>query len=331
MTKLTERNKYRKRVAIRSFAYFVFFFMVSVWPVFAQQVFLNGGSAVNTDTGRKSSQGHWSVAYFQDIADYAGFSITYLNEGHQPDHARDGVAPQIWARARPLGRDVSFGVGAGPYLFFDTDKSSNEKTDILHGLGLIASGTVTLHSMSPFLLQFRANYIHIGSSYDSFTGSVGIGYLLDHKTATFKPHNYSGKNEIDFLFGKTVLNLDNSQANAMSVEYRRHLSSYLDWTIGWLHEGDSRPVGRYGVLSELWLVEKFYGDRLALGIGAGPYVAHDRYSGGEGQRDTLAGALSLTAAWHFTDHVGFRGVWHRIATDYDCDTDILIGGLALAF
>jgi hypothetical protein len=108
-------------------------------------------------------------------------------------------------------------------------------------------------------------------------------------------------------------------------------SSDLDWTVGWLHEGDRRPVGRYGGVTEVWAVNRFYDDHLSLGIGAGPYLAHDRYGAGRSERDRLSAALSLTAAWRFSTRVGLRGVFHRIATDYDGDSDVFMGGLAFYF
>jgi hypothetical protein len=78
----------------------------------------------------------------------------------------------------------------------------------------------------------------------------------------------------------------------------------IDWTIGWLNEGNPGPIRRYGLITQLWLVRPFFEDRLtlALGVGTGPYVARDEYrkpeSGGDDE-PTVAGLVTLSAAYQF--------------------------------
>ena len=326
----------RAGVTLRSLAYLLLIILFPACPLFAEEIFVGGGFAVNTDSGTTSSQGHWSLAYFQKITDHAMFSITYLNEGHQnvntTEHARDGFAPQVWLRTVPSGPSkVSFALGAGPYLYFDTLTSDTERCDFLHDLAVISSASATWYGLSPFLLQARLNYVFSWNNFNTLSGSVGIGYLLEDPGKQASKNVVDGKNEIDLYVGRTVLNSDNSTGTAVSLEYRRELSRYFDWSIAGLHEGNDRPVGRYGILSELWLKQDFYNDRLSLGVGAGPYFAHDRYSDDDTPRDTIALAISLTAAWRFTPHIGFRGMYHRIATDYCNDADVIMGGLAISF
>ncbi len=308
----------------------------AAWPVTAQEIFVNGGFSDDASTG--TSSGHWSVAYFQDLADHAMFSISYLNEGHQPNHYRDGLAPQIWGRASPFGRELSFAVGVGPYLYFDTKvETESDAYENKHGLGFISSGTATWYGLSPFLLQIRADYIGAPGSFDSFSTSFGIGFVLDDKPAQGSAPSSRGgrgeaKNEIGLYIGKAVLNSARSeQGNAMSVEYRRNLFHHLDWTFAWLNEGDTLPLGRYGVISELWAVQGFFDERLAMGIGAGPYLARDKYDGDDGQRTTLAGLVSMTAVFRFTPWLGFRVIFHRVVTDYSRDTDVFTGGITISF
>ncbi|MHB8109345.1 MAG: hypothetical protein ACYDHW_04840 [Syntrophorhabdaceae bacterium] len=267
------------------------------------------------------------------------FSVAYFNEGHHDTqdimNARDGFAAQLWARAFPA-KQLSVGLGIGPYLYFNTRTGEDVvECDIQHGVGVMSSGTLTWHGLSPLLFQIRTDYVHTWDSLNTFSGSLGIGFLFDEKGISRSgekiKETFDTKNEIDLLVGRTILNSDNSEGTALSVEYRRKLFRYLDWSIAWLHEGDKRPVGRYGVLSELWLQRKFYNDRFAMGIGAGPYFARDRYGDDDTQRDTLAGAVSVTAALRITDNLGIRAVFHRIYTDYTCDADVILGGLAINF
>lgn len=317
---------------LRSLAYLLLIIFLPACPLFSQEVFVSGGFAENTDSGTANSQGHWSVSYFQKITDRFMFSISYLNEGHQPGHARDGFAPQIWARTNPAGgSQFSFALGAGPYIYFDTLSYDHGQCDFRHDLALISSATATWYGLSPFLLQARLNYIFSWNSYNTFSGSAGIGYLLGDDGKKVSKRGTDTKNEINLYVGRTVLNSNNDTDTAVSLEYRRRLSRHFDWSFSGLYEGDDHPVGRYGVITELWLRNDFFNERLSLGAGVGPYFAHDKYCEEDTRRDTIAGAISLSAAWKFTPHIGFRGLYHRIATDYDCDADILLGGLAISF
>lgn len=328
-------NACQRGITMRKIAFAVLFVFLAC-PVGAQEIFVSGGFA--SDVSMQEDSGEWSVSYGQDLAEHLALSISYINEGHQPNHYRDGIAPQIWGRAAPFDPRLSFALGAGPYLYFDTKVASDsDEYENLHGLGVIFSGTATWYGLSPFLLQVRANYIGVDRSFDSFSASFGIGWLLQAKPGPGEPPK-AGKsireadNEIGFFLGKSVLNSAKSeQGNAMSVEYRRRLLPYLELAAAWLNEGDSRPIGRYGFMSQLWLVRGFFDDRLSLGIGGGPYLARDKYDGDEGSRTTLAGAVSLMALCRFTPHLGFRGMFHRIVTDYSRDTDVFMGGLVVAF
>ncbi len=298
-----------------------------------QEIFANGGIAGGAHRGT-STRGHWSVAYFQHLTEHATVSASYINEGHQPDHDRDGIAFQIWGRGAPLGPGVSFAGGVGPYLFADTrEGTSGYGCEIQHGLGAIFSGAITWYALSPLLLQARGNYINGSNGFDTLSASIGIGYLLgDEGRGNPPPGDHSRKNEVALFMGGTALNCDHSSALSVGLEYRRKLSPNFDWTVAGLHEGDRRPVGRYGVMSEVWAVRAFYGDRLGLGIGAGAYLARDRYGGDEGgARDDVNAVVSLTAVWWFTPRLGLRAVFHRVATDHDRDADVLVGGLAISF
>jgi len=325
----------QRGVTMRKIAFAALFVFLAC-PVGAQEIFVSGGFA--SDVNMHGDSGEWSVSYGQDLTEHLALSISYINEGHQPNHYRDGIAPQIWGRAAPFDPRLSFALGAGPYLYFDTKVASDsDEYENHHGLGVIFSGTATWYGLSPFLLQVRANYIGVDRSFDSFSASFGIGWLLQAKPGPGEPPK-AGKsireadNEIGFFLGKSVLNSAKSeQGDAMSVEYRRRLLPYLELSAAWLNEGDSRPIGRSGFMSQLWLVRGFIDDRLSLGIGGGPYLARDKYDGDDGSRTTLAGAVSLMALYRFTPHLGFRGMFHRIVPHFCRDTDVFMGGLVVAF
>jgi hypothetical protein len=317
---------------------FILFFVMLVCPAWAQEeIFVNGGATRDTKTGNTALQ--WSVTYRQALAEHAAFSFSYINEGHQPNHYRDGFATQIWGRTSIPDPKLSFALGVGPYAYFDTKLTPvREVYENAHGWGVISSATADWSGLSPFLLQVRLNYINTQHSFDTLSATFGIGYLLGAErlaagSASRPPQGTEAhKNEITSFLGQTVLNSARGEKDtAMGIEYRRSLFRYMDWTAGFLNEGDARPIGRYGVMSQLWAVHPFFNDNLALGIGGGPYLARDKYSGEDGQRTTLAGALSLTASYRLTSHLAVRGAFHRIITDYSRDTDVFLGGLSYRF
>ena len=313
---------------------FALLFVVLACPAWAQEIFVNGGVTRDAKTG--TTAGQWSVTYRQGLGEHAAFSFSYINEGHQPNHYRDGLAAQIWGRTNILDPRLSLALGVGPFAYADTKVTPvRDVYEDAHGFGIISSATATWLGLSPFLLQVRLNYIETQHSFDTLSATFGIGYLLDAKPSPGsppKPNTQTTGNEITLYLGQTVLNSAKSEKDtAMSVEYRRGLLRYVDWTITWLNEGDTRPIGRWGIATQLWGVRSFFDDHLALGIGAGPYFARDKYSGDAGQRTTVAGDLSFMAAYRFHPRFAIRAAFSRIITDYNRDTDVFLGGLVYRF
>ena len=60
----------------------------------------------------------WQIDYMERIGNRFGWSLSYLNEGHLPDHHRDGPAFQLWARTDVFQRRLSLAAGTGAYRFF---------------------------------------------------------------------------------------------------------------------------------------------------------------------------------------------------------------------
>jgi hypothetical protein len=315
---------------------FIISLTILACPVMAQELFINGGITQDIKTGTDALQ--WSVTYRQGLGEYAAFSFSYINEGHQLNHYRDGLAAQIWGRMPILDQRLSLALGVGPFAYADTKVTPVRNIyENAHGFGIISSGTATWRGQSPLLLQVHLNYITTQHSFDTLSATFGIGYLLDaepsrvHSPETAENRRRTN-NEITLFLGQAVLNSAKSETNnAMSLEYRRNLLRYLDWTISYLNEGDARPLGRSGVATQLWAVQTFFDNHLALGIGAGPYFARDKYSGGDGQRTTIAGDLSFMASYIFHPHFALRAAFSRIVTDYSRDTDVFLGGLAYRF
>jgi hypothetical protein len=65
--------------------------------------------------------------------------MSWINEGHVPNHHRDGIAAQFWIGTTAFDPRLSFAAGIGPY-YFDTTRTagSDAETDI-HGWGVLYS------------------------------------------------------------------------------------------------------------------------------------------------------------------------------------------------
>ena len=109
--------------------------------VYAHEFFVNAGVTRDTDTSTARLQ--WSTTYLQEIGKNGAFSFSYINEGHQVNHYRDGIAGQLWGRAGVWDRNLVFGLGVGPYAFFDTHTDAKGAFHNEHGIAALFSGTAT--------------------------------------------------------------------------------------------------------------------------------------------------------------------------------------------
>lgn len=232
-----------------------------------------------------------------------------------------------------LGRHFSLSAGLGPFIYFDTTGAHGASLNN-HGVGGILSAAATWHTDGPFLIQLRTNWVQTAHSIDTTALTLALGYRLETSGTSSPSLIVDGKelkNEITFFAGKTVLNqFQSTRAVAGAIEYRRNLNRRFDWTFAVLYEGDVIPIRRVGPVAQLWLGQYFYGDRLSLGAGAGPYLAFDKTD--HGTAIILTGpVVTLTGAYRFTPHWGLRLAWNRVTTAFDHDTDVFMGGISYRF
>jgi hypothetical protein len=309
-------------------------------PVSAQELFLLGGVMQNTATSE--SDYSWQLEYREELGEHSAYSISYLNEGHVPDHHRDGNAALLWTGVKLLDRRLSLSAGIGPYYFYDTTNahgSGDYRND--HGWGAMASAAATWYTGDRWLVQLRSNWIESFNSIDSLSTLIGVGYQLEAPSspgpaASARPATAAAtENELTVFAGTTIVNsFDSPNSAAVALEYRRGIGRYVDWTIGWLYEGDNRLVRRNGLTSQFWLVKAFFEDRFALGVGGGIYVVLDRYQHLLENRESgqaLSGLVTLTGSYRFHPDWDLRTSWNRIVTDYNRDTDVILGGVGYRF
>jgi hypothetical protein len=241
-----------------------------------------------------------------------------------------------WARTSLLDPNLSLSVGAGPYLYFDTQPVGKDSKDV-PGLGGVLTLAADYCLSNRWVLKLAYNHVATNDS-DTDALLFGVGYQLDAPTSAGprpwpkeQTQRTTGK-ELTVFVGNTILNTRNSEDSlATGVEYRRGIARYLDWTIGWMYEGDNdNLIDRNGIVTQLWPTRAFFENRLALAAGFGIYAAidQDRDEGGDG---TLAGLISVTGSYRFSEHYLVRATWYRTLTDYDHDTDILVLGLGYRF
>ena len=309
------------------------------FPLQAQEIYLLGGILQNTNDGKNSYS--WQLEYIEELGDNLALGVTYLNEGHVPNHHRDGNALNLWTRTRLLDGRLSLAAGIGPYFYYDTMPDNSPKGyENDHGWGALFSSSVTWQMDSRWLFQLRTNWVKNFDSFDSFSALAGIGYHFADPSAAEpvnRPSLQSGdkaKNRITLFAGQTIVNSLKSQKSvALAVEYRRRIVPYVDWTGTWLYEGDDRLNRRNGFASELWAVRDFLSDRLTLGIGGGVYFPIDERGilKQSGINRTICGILTLTSSYQILPPWDVRVSWNRVITDYDHDTDVLLGGVGYRF
>jgi hypothetical protein len=306
----------------------------------AQELYVLGGGIQNPDNNDTSYS--WQLEYLQGMGEHFAATISYLNEGHLPDHHRDGHSVQLWARTNLLERRLSLAAGIGPYYYFDTMPNAPNGSFVDdHGLAGMVSLTATWYTESRWLFQLRTNWVGIGKATETLSAVAGIGYQLD------PPHSQgpapeetpqqetTTSNEITVFLGRTIVNsFESEHSVATSIEYRRGIARYLDLTVAWLYEGDNKLVRRDGLTTQLWLVRECLDKKATVGVGGGLYFALDHYhdlTNGNGTSRFVSGILTLTGSYRFHPHWDVRTSWNRVITNYDRDTDVILGGIGYRF
>jgi hypothetical protein len=296
----------------------------------AQEVFALGGMRHDSETHAGTYT--WQLEYLQGFGDHLAWSFSYLNEGHVPDHHRDGPVFQLWARTDVLPQRLSLAAGIGVYRYFDTTASAAQSYADDHGWGAVSSLTATWHLYGPWLVQLRGNWVHTPGSEDDLSVLLGIGYQLDAAAVPKKPSppEEPANNEVTVFLGRTTANsFDSEKSMAAAVEYRRILAPFLEWTVSSLYEGDNGLQNRSGAMTQLWAVRSFFDERFSLGVGGGPYLAVDTHH--PGRVETVLGVFTMTASYRFMPRWAVRLSWNRVVTNYDGDADVILAGLGYFF
>lgn len=312
----------------------VLLWLATITPAQAQEFSLLGGgsraSSINTYT--------WAFSYQEGLGKSMATSFTWLNEGHIPNHHRDGQLIQFWARVPVGSPQFVLQAGLGPYRYFDTTtvEQGGSYSDV-HGWGVVYSVRASWYASSRWVSQLQLNRVHVQRGPDSTGVMFGVAYQLDAPDAP-GPRDWAARsskkvtnNEVALYLGKTIVNSTSSpDAFGGAIEYRRNLTNNVDWTLGYLHEGSAKIARRDGVTSQLWLTRAFLDDKVTLGVGAGAYYAisenENSASPGPGA-GKFSGIVTIAGSYRFSPRWDARIEWNRVVTRYDRDTDVILTGI----
>jgi hypothetical protein len=284
----------------------------------------------------------WQASYREGLGRYAAWSFSWLNEGHIPEHHRDGQALQFWGRL-PLWADrLELSAGAGPYRYFDTSQAQvGGDYSNTHGWGAVLTLRAAYYLDNRWIAEMKLNRVQAFGGPDTTALLFGIGYQLDASVgrgprAWPVPRTTNvTRNEVTVMIGTTILNSPDAESNvAESIEYRRGLWHYVDFTASYLHEGGHVQSRRDGIAAQLWATRAFFDDRLALGVGAGPYLSitqNDNLPQNRSGDGRFSALVSVSASYRFTDRWLARVTWNRMVTRYDRDADIIEAGFGVRF
>ena len=284
----------------------------------------------------------WAFDYQEGLSAHTALGFTWYNEGHIPNHHRDGQAVQFWGRVPLDNRRFVLSAGVGPYRYFDTVPAGEGRGySNTHGWGVLMSVRAAYYTSHRWITQLQLNRAQVFSGPATTSVMFGVGYQLDapdtpgpRDTALPRTRKVTN-NEVTAMLGETILNSRSSPSTlGGSLEYRRGLTRSIDWTATWLYEGAKQGVRRNGIASELWLTRAFLNDKVTLSAGAGAYVTVDQHNravepnAGGGR---LSGIVSISASYRISDRWLTRVTWNRVVTRYDRDTDVIQAGLGYRF
>ena len=301
--------------------------------VAAQEIFGLAGpmEADSPDGGRSHA---WLVSYSQGLGEHLAASFTYQNEGHVPNHHRDGHALQLWGKTTAFSPHLTFAAGAGPYRYYDTIPTGTGYADD-HGYGLMYSLSATWSTSGRWLYQVRLDHVETKQSIDTTELLFGVGYKLDKDDASLyrgtETRAAARRDEVTLFGGKTYVNSFKSETDvAASIEYRHAFNPIVRGSVAWLNEGNPHLIGRYGIVTQAWYEPSFFGDRFTLGIGIGLYVAVDEDR--EGDHGVFgAGMFTMSASYRMGHEWTARLSWNRVLSNYDRDTDVVMLGVGYRF
>jgi hypothetical protein len=295
----------------------------------AEEIAVLGGQLnVNTNNAHSFAA---ALVYTHPAGEYTALSLMYLNEGHPQDHHRDGIGGQFWLHTKPIVHGLAFGVGVGEYCYFDTARTATGDYANDHGWGNMLSASVTWNAYERWYGKLIVTKVYPHGKDATTSLLAGFGYRFDGVTGDKLHMDGRGVDQtITVSAGQTIVNSFESQrSRGSSIEYRRAVAPYVDWTVTAIKEGTSALADRSGVATQAWLIRSLT-HNVEMGMGVGPYAVLD-LPDVQVKQSHLAGLVSIALRFHFNKRLVSQVIWHRVVTDYHRDADLLQIGLGANF
>jgi hypothetical protein len=283
----------------------------------------------------------WQLQFQEPIASYLSGSLSWLNEGHVPAHHRDGAALQLWLDAPTLLQRVVFSVGAGPYIYFDTEAAASDRgySDI-HSAAAMVSAAMAFDVGNAWFLSLRVNEIYAPGDINTATFLLGAGYRFGRFDRA-DPAAASGgdvgasyaRQQLQVFGGVMIYNqLQSQQDSTVGLEYRLALRPWAAWSAAWFYNPGNASSQRDQVASQMWLVHALAGGRLSLSAGLGVYAPLGSQSSGTAASPAgVSGLSALRAEWNWSARSSVILSWYRSFTNDDNDRDLITLGYGWRF
>ncbi len=318
--------------------FFAPFLALAAMELHAQELStLYGGTQT---TSFKQSNYSYQIGYRQDFTQNIAASLEWLNEGHISTHKRDGYAFEGWFSLPLADNHFSISAGAGLYDYFDTQRQGANGFVDVHGTAPIYSLTATYYSDDRWFARFALNQVAPTHDIHVNTASVGVGYWLGKGERPAKGNfgdppgaEFVTANEFTIFGGKSIENTySDALTDAVAVEYRHGLLPHLDGTISYIYEGNPKVIRRNGAALQVWPVNAFNNGRFTVGMGFGIYAALDQRNISQVKAHhmpAISPLVSPTFSVRLSDQWVIRGVFNRVVSDGQADSDVLLLGLGL--
>jgi len=310
-------------------------------PLRAQELSVLGGSTTS-GVFNKSTYG-WEIDYRQDLYKYFDASVSYINEGHFPEHRRDGTGWEGWVNIPFWNDHLALSAGAGIYYYYDSQLLDGVDSVDVHGTAPIFSFAATGYLSDRWFYRVMVNRIMPSNDIKDTTVLVGVGYWFGPHRRPEGSNPNSGTPDPEYVTepqftvfgGQTIVNtFYSTKAWAGAAEYRQGLLPHLDGTASYIYEGDPKSERRSGAALQLWPVNTFLDKDTSVGVGVGPYIFVDRRHPMANTRESpaaIAPLLSLTIARRLSQNLLARVVWDRVTSSYNRDADIFLFGLGYSW
>lgn len=301
----------------------------------AQDVSLLAGGLNNNKVHERSFGAE--LGFAQRMNEITSVSAEYLNEGHPSKHHRDGLSGQFWLHTPVPERGASFGVGFGPYYYFDTTTGLGAASDYrnLHGWGTLSSLSAKWHLEKRTYVEMRFNHTKTHGEGDSNSLLIGLGYELKNvPDRERKKTERAGDRLLMVQGGQAIVNsFESERAAAFGIEYRDTVTQNMEWSVTALNEGRVGLVQRRGAAAQLWLLRPFT-ERTVLELGGGGYLMRDRInrdSAVEPSKTHLVPIATIGMRYRMSPDWRAQLSWSRVITDYHRDSDVLLIGVGKVF